>query len=86
MMRMTCMRSSPGRPGVTTGAYSGEFGEYALDTVHRESREEIGQALTRVRLAGVLENIIEWNGWAHRQTKAATSPAVRNSPVASMAA
>jgi ADP-ribose pyrophosphatase YjhB (NUDIX family) len=29
-----------------------EFGEYALDTVHREFREEIGQALTGVRLAG----------------------------------
>jgi ADP-ribose pyrophosphatase YjhB (NUDIX family) len=39
-----------------------EFGEYALDTVHREFREEIGQALTGVRLAGVLENIFEWNG------------------------
>ena len=37
-----------------------EFGEYALDTVHREFREEIGQALTRVRLAGVLENIFLW--------------------------
>ena len=34
-----------------------EFGEYARDTVHREFREEIGQALTGVRLAGVLENI-----------------------------
>lgn len=39
-----------------------EFGEYALDTVHREFREEIGQALTDVRLAGVLENIFEWDG------------------------
>lgn len=39
-----------------------EFGEYALDTVHREIHEEIGQALTTVRLAGVLENIFEWNG------------------------
>lgn len=39
-----------------------EFGEYALDTVHREFREEIGQALTGVRLAGVLENIFGWNG------------------------
>jgi ADP-ribose pyrophosphatase YjhB (NUDIX family) len=37
-----------------------EFGEPALDTVHREFREEIGQALTRVRLAGVLENIFLW--------------------------
>jgi ADP-ribose pyrophosphatase YjhB (NUDIX family) len=39
-----------------------EFGEYALDTVHREFREEIGQALAEVRLAGVLENIFQWGG------------------------
>jgi ADP-ribose pyrophosphatase YjhB (NUDIX family) len=39
-----------------------EFGEYARDTVHREFREEIGQALTGVRLAGVLENIFPWGG------------------------
>jgi ADP-ribose pyrophosphatase YjhB (NUDIX family) len=39
-----------------------EFGEYARDTVHREFAEEIGQALTTVRLAGVLENIFEWGG------------------------
>jgi ADP-ribose pyrophosphatase YjhB (NUDIX family) len=39
-----------------------EFGEYALGTVHRELREEIGQALTGVRLAGVLENIFQWGG------------------------
>jgi len=39
-----------------------EFGEYALDTVHRELQEEIGQALTGVRLAGVLENIFQWGG------------------------
>jgi ADP-ribose pyrophosphatase YjhB (NUDIX family) len=39
-----------------------EFGEYALDTVHREFREEIGQALTGVWLAGVLENIFQWGG------------------------
>lgn len=37
-----------------------EVGEYALDTVHREFREEIGQALTGVRLAGVLESIFQW--------------------------
>jgi len=30
--------------------------------VHREFREEIGQALTGVRLAGVLENIFAWGG------------------------
>ena len=39
-----------------------EFGEYALDTVHREFAEEIGQALKDVRLAGVLENIFQWDG------------------------
>jgi ADP-ribose pyrophosphatase YjhB (NUDIX family) len=39
-----------------------EFGEYALATVHREFREEIGQTLTGVRLAGVLENIFQWGG------------------------
>jgi ADP-ribose pyrophosphatase YjhB (NUDIX family) len=39
-----------------------EFGEYALDTVQREFREEIEQDITAVRLAGVLENIFEWGG------------------------
>jgi ADP-ribose pyrophosphatase YjhB (NUDIX family) len=37
-----------------------EFGEYALDTIHREFGEEIGQRLTSVRLLGVLENIFPW--------------------------
>ena len=39
-----------------------EFGEYAQDTVRRELREEIGQELTAVRLASVIENICEWDG------------------------
>ena len=39
-----------------------EFGEYALDTVRREFREEIGQELTDVRRFGVLENIFGWRG------------------------
>ena len=39
-----------------------EFGEYALDTIHREFVEEIGQRLTGVRLLGVLENIFPWQG------------------------
>ena len=39
-----------------------EFGEYALDTVRREFREEIGQELTDARLLGVLENIFGWRG------------------------
>ena len=29
--------------------------------MHREFQEEIGQALTRVRPAGVLENIFQWD-------------------------
>jgi 8-oxo-dGTP pyrophosphatase MutT (NUDIX family) len=53
-----------------------EFGEYALDTVHRELREEIGQALANVRLAGVLENIFEWNG-ATQHEMPAGEPASR---------
>ena len=39
-----------------------ELGEYAQDTVHREFREEIGQALSGARLAGVLQNIFAWDG------------------------
>lgn len=39
-----------------------EFGEYAMDTVHREFQEEIRQRLTGVRLLGVLENIFQWDG------------------------
>jgi ADP-ribose pyrophosphatase YjhB (NUDIX family) len=39
-----------------------EFGEYAVNTIHREFGEEIGQALTGVRLLGVLENIFGWRG------------------------
>jgi 8-oxo-dGTP pyrophosphatase MutT (NUDIX family) len=39
-----------------------EFGEYALETVHREFREELGRELTDVRLLGVLENIFGWQG------------------------
>jgi ADP-ribose pyrophosphatase YjhB (NUDIX family) len=39
-----------------------EFGEYALDTIHREFGEEIGQRLADVRLLGVLENIFGWHG------------------------
>ena len=39
-----------------------EFGEYALETIHREFVEEIGQRLTGVRLLGVLENIFSWQG------------------------
>jgi ADP-ribose pyrophosphatase YjhB (NUDIX family) len=44
-----------------------EFGEYARDTVHREFAEEVGQALTAVRLAAVLENLFEWGGSAQHE-------------------
>jgi ADP-ribose pyrophosphatase YjhB (NUDIX family) len=37
-----------------------EFGEYAVDTIHREFLEEIGQELSDVRRLGVLENIFPW--------------------------
>jgi ADP-ribose pyrophosphatase YjhB (NUDIX family) len=39
-----------------------EFGEYAVQTVHREFEEETGQRLAGVRLLGVLENIFQWKG------------------------
>jgi ADP-ribose pyrophosphatase YjhB (NUDIX family) len=39
-----------------------EFGEYALEAVHREFREELARELTDVRLLGVLENIFGWQG------------------------
>jgi ADP-ribose pyrophosphatase YjhB (NUDIX family) len=39
-----------------------EFGEYAVDTIHREFGEEIGQRLINVRFLGVLENIFGWQG------------------------
>jgi ADP-ribose pyrophosphatase YjhB (NUDIX family) len=39
-----------------------EFGECAGDTVRREFEEEIGQELVGIRLAGVLENMFEWDG------------------------
>jgi ADP-ribose pyrophosphatase YjhB (NUDIX family) len=44
-----------------------EFGEYALDTVHRELREEIGQDLVGARLLGVLENIFQWHDAAQHE-------------------
>jgi len=44
-----------------------EFGEYAIDTIHREFGEEIGQRLTGVRLLGVLENIFQWQGAAQHE-------------------
>lgn len=37
-----------------------EYGEYSLDTVHREFAEELGQRLSRVRLLGVVENLFDW--------------------------
>jgi len=39
-----------------------ELGERAQGTIEREIAEEIGQELTGVRLAGVLENIFSWDG------------------------
>jgi ADP-ribose pyrophosphatase YjhB (NUDIX family) len=39
-----------------------ELGEQAVDTVHRELGEELGQILTGVALLGVLENVFRWRG------------------------
>lgn len=39
-----------------------ELGEYAADAARREILEEIGQQLADLRLAGVLENIFDWDG------------------------
>ena len=44
-----------------------EFGEYALDTVHREFGEEIGEALTGLRLAGVKKVMFQWGGAAQHE-------------------
>src|ERR1022692_1571120 len=44
-----------------------EFGEYAVDTLHREFGEEIGQRLTGVRRLGVLEHIFPWQGGTEHQ-------------------
>ena len=61
MARCWCLRVRTHRGKLFHRPLGGhvEFGECALDTVHREFREEIGQALTAVALAGVLENIFE---------------------------
>lgn len=39
-----------------------EFGEYGQETIVREIREEIGEAITNVRYLGTLENIFVFNG------------------------
>ena len=64
MARWWCLRrpSPSGEPFHRPLGGHVEFGEYALDTVQREFREEIEQDITAVRLAGVLENIFEWGG------------------------
>jgi ADP-ribose pyrophosphatase YjhB (NUDIX family) len=44
-----------------------EFGETAVEAVHRELREELGAELTSVELLGVLENIFSWEGRPHHE-------------------
>jgi 8-oxo-dGTP pyrophosphatase MutT (NUDIX family) len=41
-----------------------EFGERAIDTLHREMREEIGAEITDLRYLGTLENIFAVRGEA----------------------
>jgi ADP-ribose pyrophosphatase YjhB (NUDIX family) len=52
-----------------------EFGERALDTIHREIIEEIGQRLTDVSLLGVIENIFRWDGSVEHEVVFAFSAA-----------
>lgn len=44
-----------------------EFGERAVEAVHRELREELGAELTNVSLLGVLENVFQWEGRPHHE-------------------
>ena len=39
-----------------------EFGEYSIDAVRREIREELSAAVTDLRFLGTLENIFTYNG------------------------
>jgi 8-oxo-dGTP pyrophosphatase MutT (NUDIX family) len=39
-----------------------EFGEYAVDTLHREIQEEIGAQIAKLRYLGTLENIFTYAG------------------------
>ncbi|MBL7489498.1 NUDIX domain-containing protein [Frankia sp. AgB1.9] len=44
-----------------------EFGERAVEAVHRELREELGAELTNVSLLGVLENVFQWEDRPHHE-------------------
>lgn len=44
-----------------------EFGERAVEAVHRELREELGAELANVSLLGVLENVFQWEGRPHHE-------------------
>jgi len=44
-----------------------EFGEYALDAIVREIREELDAELTDVALASVIENIFTFAGRPHHE-------------------
>lgn len=39
-----------------------DFGELAVDALHRELREELGTGLANVRPLGNLESVFEWEG------------------------
>lgn len=41
-----------------------EFGEYSIDTVRREMREEIGAQIHNIRYLGTLENVFHCDGEA----------------------
>ncbi len=55
------------RPGTSARFYRPlgggiEFGERAIDTLHRELREELGAEIQDLRYLGALENIFTYNG------------------------
>lgn len=39
-----------------------EFGEYSIDAVQREIREEIGEEIRKIRYLGMLENVFRYEG------------------------
>jgi len=39
-----------------------EFGEYSIDTVQREMREEIDEKIQNIRYLGMLENVFRFEG------------------------
>src|SRR2546429_5688050 len=63
-----------------------EFGEYAVDPIHREFLEAIGQELPGVRRLGVLENIFPWRAGAEPRVRLTFPPALADQTAPELAA